>query len=118
MTQLPASLLPPPSLQVGEEGFYPAGLPQVGGAGQSCAAHVLWCCTWSARAHSTVMHSICGTPCVMPTPWLPRSQTAANPQGAQSWANTEGQNFVADHASPDIDFMSIHLWINNWWVRG
>lgn len=54
----------------------------------------------------------------MPTPWLPRSQTAANPQGAQSWANTEGQNFVADHASPDIDFMSIHLWINNWWVRG
>jgi mannan endo-1,4-beta-mannosidase len=56
-------------LTVGEEGFYPTGLPQ----------------------------------------------TAANPQGAQSWANTEGQNFVADHASPNIDFMSIHLWINNWW---
>lgn len=24
------------------------------------------------------------------------------------------QNFVADHASPDIDFMAIHLWVNNW----
>lgn len=46
----------------------------------------------------------------------PCPQTAANPQGAQSWANTEGQNFIADHTSPDIDFMSIHLWINNWWV--
>ncbi|KAL4859907.1 Mannan endo-1 [Chlorella vulgaris] len=55
-------------LTVGEEGFYPAGLPQ----------------------------------------------TAANPQGASSWANTEGQSFVVDHSSPNIDFLSIHLWINNW----
>lgn len=65
---LSAAALPP---QVGEEGFYLAGLPQ----------------------------------------------TASNPQGAQSWANTEGQSFAADHASPDIDFMSIHLWINNWWAE-
>ncbi|KAI3438631.1 hypothetical protein D9Q98_001053 [Chlorella vulgaris] len=55
-------------LTVGEEGFYPAGLPQ----------------------------------------------TAANPQGASSWANTEGQSFVVDHSSPNIDFLAIHLWINNW----
>ena len=53
--------------------------------------------------------------------WLavcfPVVQTASNPQGAQSWANTEGQNFVADHASPDIDFTSMHLWVNNGGVR-
>jgi hypothetical protein len=41
-------------------------------------------------------------------------QAAANPQGLSSWADTEGQNFVADHASPKIDFMAIHLWMNNW----
>jgi hypothetical protein len=41
-------------------------------------------------------------------------QTAANPQGASSWANTEGQSFVVDHSSPNIDFLAIHLWINNW----
>ncbi len=28
--------------------------------------------------------------------------------------SAEGQNFVADHSSPNIDFMSIHLWMNNW----
>lgn len=38
-------------------------------------------------------------------------QSAANPQGLQSWAFYEGQSFVDDHASADIDFMAIHLWV-------
>ena len=33
---------------------------------------------------------------------------------ARSWADTEGQNFIEDHSSPDIDFASIHLWLSNW----
>lgn len=42
------------------------------------------------------------------------TQMAANPQGLSSWAFWEGQHFVTDHASPLIDFASIHLWIHNW----
>lgn len=44
----------------------------------------------------------------------PALQTAANPQGINSWANSEGQSFVADHSVPGIDFAGIHLWVNNW----
>ena len=66
---------------------------------------------WHLRECTPKLPSAAWRTCLLPCP-----QTAANPQGAQSWANTEGQNFIADHTSPDIDFMSIHLWINNWWV--
>lgn len=39
-------------------------------------------------------------------------QSAANPQGLDSWAFEEGQHFPRDHSSPDIDFMvgSMSFW--------
>lgn len=42
------------------------------------------------------------------------AQSAADPQGLQSWAFYEGQNFPVDHSDPNIDYTSIHLWVNNW----
>lgn len=41
----------------------------------------------------------------------------ANPQGADAWAIGEGQDFVGDHTSADIDFAAIHLWPDNWEVK-
>lgn len=99
--QQPAAPCMPPAVQVGEEGFYPAGQPQA-----SSQRHALcWGCPAGDR--------LCNPRTSRPTPPCP-PQTAANPQGAGSWANTEGQDFRADHASPDINFMSIHLWVSNW----
>uniref|UniRef100_A0A1D2A9E3 mannan endo-1,4-beta-mannosidase n=1 Tax=Auxenochlorella protothecoides TaxID=3075 RepID=A0A1D2A9E3_AUXPR len=39
----------------------------------------------------------------------------ANP-GVQytEWAAEEGQDFIADHSSPDIDFATFHTWVDNW----
>ncbi|KAK9837439.1 hypothetical protein WJX81_002398 [Elliptochloris bilobata] len=34
--------------------------------------------------------------------------------GGSAWAAAEGQDFLADHASPDIDFATFHAWIDNW----
>ncbi|CAL8463534.1 g3068 [Coccomyxa elongata] len=31
-----------------------------------------------------------------------------------NWPAAEGQDFIADHASPSIDFTTIHSWIDNW----
>lgn len=42
------------------------------------------------------------------------AQKDSNPQGNASWAFDEGQHFYADHAFPAIDFMSMHLWVQNW----
>lgn len=37
---------------------------------------------------------------------------AANPQaGSATWPAEQGQDFVADHDAPDIDFLSFHLWV-------
>jgi len=41
-------------------------------------------------------------------------QSAANPQGLNSWAFDEGQHPVLDHNSPHIDFVSIHIWCQSW----
>lgn len=30
------------------------------------------------------------------------------------WAGNVGQDFVAQHSSPDIDFAVMHLWGDNW----
>lgn len=38
----------------------------------------------------------------------------ANPGVGSSWASEEGQDFIADHDSPDIDFAVAHLWPDNW----
>ena len=40
-----------------------------------------------------------------------RLQLAA---GWVSWVPATGQDAVADHASPDIDFIAFHSWIDNW----
>ena len=37
--------------------------------------------------------------------------------GGATWPSQEGQDFIADHASPSIDFATIHSWIDNWQVR-
>ncbi|KAK9812428.1 hypothetical protein WJX73_010063 [Symbiochloris irregularis] len=45
------------------------------------------------------------------------SQLLDNPiyePGGSNWAPTQGQDFLADHSSPNIDFSSFHLWIDNW----
>jgi len=38
----------------------------------------------------------------------------ANPGNPGPWAAKEGQDFIADHSSPDIDFSTMHSWIDNW----
>ncbi|DBB02500.1 hypothetical protein WJX82_002641 [Trebouxia sp. C0006] len=46
------------------------------------------------------------------------NQTYCNPSssapGWVSWVPETGQDAVADHASPDIDFIAFHSWIDNW----
>ncbi len=37
--------------------------------------------------------------------------------GGATWPAAEGQDFIDDHASPDIDFATIHSWVDNWKVR-
>jgi len=37
--------------------------------------------------------------------------------GGSPWAAAEGQDFLADHASPDIDFATFHAWVDNWKAR-
>ena len=34
-----------------------------------------------------------------------------------TWPAGEGQDFIADHSSPNIDFATIHSWVDNWAVR-
>lgn len=34
--------------------------------------------------------------------------------GWVSWVPSTGQDSVADHSSPDIDFVAFHSWIDNW----
>lgn len=34
------------------------------------------------------------------------------------WAGTEGQDFLANSQDPNIDFAVMHLWVDNWLVRG
>ena len=29
----------------------------------------------------------------------------------------EGQDFIEDHSDPNIDFATIHSWVDNWAVR-
>ena len=72
---------------------HPAGHPR---AVSSCSVHV--------RMHLMGAPAACWH-------WL---QTAANPQRSDDWATKEGQSFVGDHSSPNIDFMAVHLWVNNW----
>ena len=39
---------------------------------------------------------------------------AADPTDGNLWGPRSGQDFVANHDSPDIDYAVIHLWPNNW----
>ena len=41
---------------------------------------------------------------------------AVNP--GTGWASLTGQDFIANHASPAIDFAAAHIWPDNWEVRG
>lgn len=41
-------------------------------------------------------------------------QQEANPSGKGSWAGGQGQNFISNHASENIDYGGIHMWIQNW----
>ena len=34
-----------------------------------------------------------------------------------TWAAEEGQDFIADHNSTNIDFATIHSWPDNWKVN-
>ena len=34
------------------------------------------------------------------------------------WASLTGQDFIANHASPAIDFAAAHIWPDNWEVSG
>ncbi len=33
---------------------------------------------------------------------------------AHRWANGQGQDFVANHQVPGIDFATFHSWVDNW----
>lgn len=44
------------------------------------------------------------------------SGEASNP--GTGWASLTGQDFIANHASPAIDFAAAHIWPDNWEVRG
>jgi hypothetical protein len=48
-------------------------------------------------SHDMTLHAICLT-------------------GGATWPTAEGQDFIDDHASPDIDFATIHSWVDNWKV--
>ena len=43
----------------------------------------------------------------------PGRADAVNPGG---WAGQLGQDFVALHSSPDVDFAVVHLWSDNWGI--
>ncbi len=30
------------------------------------------------------------------------------------WAGRTGQDFERDHAAPDVDFATVHVWPDNW----
>lgn len=42
----------------------------------------------------------------------------AGQAGGSPWAAAEGQDFLADHASRNIDFATFHAWVDNWKARG
>ena len=96
---------------VGEEGFYPAGLQQVCALRSSPHPALKLLTGADAAGLPLPPHSRCPRRYCPP---LRLPQTAANPQGTASWANAEGQSFVGDHASADIEFMVAHLWVSNW----
>ena len=50
-------------------------------------------------------------------PRPPRRSHCSARAGGSPWAAAEGQDFLADHASPDIDFATFHAWIDNWKAR-
>ena len=53
---------------------------------------------------------------VCPYPW--KLQQCISNQGVadSTWAAEEGQDFVADHNSSNVDFATIHCWPDNWKV--
>ncbi|CAL5227333.1 g10275 [Coccomyxa viridis] len=48
------------------------------------------------------------------------AQAGADPQGAKSWALSQGQDFIANNQVPQIDFATVHrhvhlgIWVDNW----
>lgn len=42
------------------------------------------------------------------------NKTYANPQGAGRWPEKEGQDFINNHSPEEIDFLTIHSWVDNW----
>jgi hypothetical protein len=50
-------------------------------------------------------------------PRPPRRAYCRARAGGSPWAAAEGQDFLADHASPDIDFATFHAWVDNWKAR-
>ena len=34
--------------------------------------------------------------------------------GACSWAQSEGQDFIGNHQTPSIDYITFHSWADNW----
>lgn len=55
---------------------------------------------------------------VMPSMPIVNAQYVSTLVVADStWAAEEGQDFIADHSSADIDFATIHCWPDNWKVR-
>ncbi|GMH39935.1 hypothetical protein BSKO_07839 [Bryopsis sp. KO-2023] len=41
-------------------------------------------------------------------------KTWSNPQGGGRWSEKEGQDFIRNHRSKSIDFLTFHSWIDNW----
>lgn len=45
------------------------------------------------------------------------SFVAADPTDGNKWGPRSGQDFVANHDSPNIDYTVIHMWPDNWGVQ-
>lgn len=56
---------------------------------------------------------VCVGVCVRLMMWCSTHPNTHHPH-IPRWASYEGQHFITDHASPHIDFASIHLWPSNW----
>lgn len=77
-----------------------------GGAGPAVACHRKGSCTCALQCCRAML---CGMP-------PPGSRLSGPPHAPflADWASKAGQDWIANHALPQIDFASFHIWSDNW----
>jgi len=115
---LPHCCLP---LLAGEEGFY-ACCGNAANPGQPWCAASLTLPPWptaSGMVHGAVwgLATACCLPHSLLKVTLPHCHSCPFPACCRTeWAAEEGQDFIQDHASPAIDFATIHAWVSGAWA--